>query len=63
VFSQYLWELFLHQVPIFSHRAPLYIPESESRNHKPFDFGARLRFEAATAAKINISPGTPIGAI
>ena len=27
--------------------------------HNPFDFGARLRFDAATVTKIKISPATP----
>jgi hypothetical protein len=34
--------------------------ERESRGRNPFDFGARLRFDAATVTKIKISPGTPV---
>jgi CRISPR/Cas system endoribonuclease Cas6 (RAMP superfamily) len=33
--------------------------ERESHSHNPFDFGARLRFDAVTVTKIKISPGTP----
>ena len=33
--------------------------ESERRSHNPFDFGKRIRFDAATVTKIKISPGTP----
>jgi len=31
---------------------------SPTPNHNPFDFGARLRFDAATETKIKISSGT-----
>jgi hypothetical protein len=34
--------------------------ERESHSHNPFDFGKRLRFDAATVTKIKISPGTPV---
>jgi len=37
----------------------LHTTERESHNHNLFDFGAQLRFDAATLTKIKISPGTP----
>jgi hypothetical protein len=37
----------------------LRVTEMESYRHNPFEFGARLRFDAATVTKIEISPGTP----
>ena len=33
--------------------------ERKSHSHDPFDFGARLLYDAAAATKIKISPGTP----
>jgi hypothetical protein len=38
---------------------PLGTDKRESCSRNPFDFGERLRFDAATVTKIKISPGTP----
>ena len=37
----------------------LHTTERESHNHNLYDFGAQLRFDAATVIKIKISLGTP----